>query len=262
MQFLRSSWLVLLATVIGVGLFWFRPGGIEGPRVTPVAAEGKGFEHDAFDRVLAQALKADGTVDYAALAKDRTHLDHYLGQLAATAPGNAGHRFKTNDDRLAYYVNAYNAFVIAGVLDQCPVSDVNAHLMGGGFFWRLSFQMGQADTTLSDLEGLIRSAMGGDAAVRLALNKGAKGFPPPPAKALRGDTVHAQLAEHAQAALRLPQIARVEGDTVIVSKIFEWYARDFGDALPWIERTAPGLIPPGKTARYDDFDWSLNGACP
>ena len=54
MQFLRSSWLVLVATLIGVALFWFRPGGIEGPRAEPVAAEGTGFDHSAFDAVLAQ----------------------------------------------------------------------------------------------------------------------------------------------------------------------------------------------------------------
>ena len=101
-----------------------------------------------------------------------------------------------------------------------------------------------------------------DASVRLALNKGAKGFPPPPAKALRGPTVHAQLAAHAKTALRLPQIAQLDGDAVRVSKIFEWYARDFGEALPWIERTTPGRFPKGKTARYADFDWSLNGTCP
>ena len=55
-----------------------------------------------------------------------------------------------------------------------------------------------------------------------------------------------------------------------VSKIFDWYARDFaaaGGSLAFVEKYAPGEVAKaigeaGETARlrYHDYDWSLNAA--
>lgn len=264
MQFLRSSWLVLLLVIIGTALFWLRPGGIEGPRPAPVAPEGRGFDHSALDPILAQVARPDGTVDYAAVKAMRPALDHYLGQLRAAGPANAGHRFKTSNDRLAYYLNAYNALMLATVLDHCPIDNVQTAYVAGGLFWRVSFLLGEDLITLSDLEGQIRSVMGADAAVLLAVIKGAKGSPMLPPKAFRGETVHDALAAHARAVLKLPAFVRQEGDTVHLSKIFEWYQVDFGTApIHWIQQRAPELLTgTPKTIVYQPFDWALNGTCP
>ena len=264
MQLPRTTWLVLLLLIIGVALYWFRPGGVEGARPEPVAATGRGFDYSQLDEVLAKAVAKDGAVDYAALRKDRASLDRFLGQLRATSPGNAGHRFKSSADRLAYYLNAYNALMLAAVLDHCPLDNVQTVYVAGGLFWRVSYLLGETPTTLSDLEGKIRGVMGADPAARLGLVKAAKGSPALPTKAYRGDTVHEQLAAHAKVILELPQIMRQEGDTVHLSKIFEWYHQDFGQApLKWIERMAPGLLKgTPKTVDYLPFNWALNGHCP
>lgn len=298
MQILRSSWLVLVACLIGGLLLWFRPGGVEGPRAPAVPVAGKGFEHAAFTAVLAAVIRPDGSVDYGRLKADRAPLDLYLGQLRAVSPESAAHRFKGDDDRLAYYLNAHNAFTLAVLRDHCPVENVNTLYPAGGLFWRVSFLMGEAEVTLGDVETAVRGAQGRDPHVRFALNKGGRGFAPLPTAAFEGATVRAQLVAHAQAALALPRLVKVEGDTVHLSKLFEWYAADFGDALGYIERTRPGTVPgvglgatpttagsqavgaPGVAADggapqgtpkaapaarpkvvYTAFDWALNGDC-
>ncbi len=152
----KQSWLVIVASVLVAILFWFRPGGVTGPRPEPQAPPTpKGFSHAAFTEVLQAVVGADGKVDYGKLVKAPAGLDRYLGQLRTTSPESAPHRFKTQDDRLAYYLNAYNAFVLAGLRDRCPIEKVSSAYLGSGFFWRIAFIMGEEETTLSALESVL-----------------------------------------------------------------------------------------------------------
>ncbi len=69
------------------------------------------FSHQSFDEVL-QAHVKDGVVDYPAVAKD-ARFAAYLDQLDRVDP-NA---LPTRRHRLAFWINAYNAFAIKGILD-------------------------------------------------------------------------------------------------------------------------------------------------
>lgn len=264
MPSLKSSWLVLVAAIIVAILFWFRPGGVSGPQPDAVAVDGKGFTHDALTTVLQAVVAADGTVDYAKLAADPGPLDRYLGQLRAVAPANAPHRFKTDEDRLAYYINAYNAFVLAAIRDNCPINDVQTMLPGGGLFWRMSFLLGEEEITLSTLESAnIRSVARRDPAVHFALVKGARGFPPLPREAYTGANVRDRLEAMTRNALALPHIAERKGDVLHLSKLFEDYQLDFApDVNGWLTQRAPKLVEGEPKIEYRPFDWSLNGRCP
>jgi len=260
---LKTYGLVGGATLLAIVLFWFRPGGVEGPRPEPQRPAGKGFTHGDLSAVLATVVAADGTVDYAALRATPGPLDAYLGQLRAVSPATAPHRFKTDDDRLAYYLNAYNAFMLATVRDHCPLTDVQSAYVGGGLFWRVSFLMGEERTTLSDLESeRIRGVMQKRGAVHFAVVKGAKGFPALPTVAYEGDTIEAQLEALAQRVVADERFVKRDGDVLVVSRLFEWYLADFsGDPIAWIKVRKPDLAEGATSVRYVDFDWALNGGC-
>lgn len=262
MSLLRSSWLIIVAALIFCAAYFYRPGGVEGPTAPAVPMTGKGFDHSAFDAVLDQGRQPDGTIDYGALAKDKAALDRYLGQLRATSPTNAPHRFKSHGDRLAYYLNAYNAFIMALARDNCTTNLQNIE-PGGGLYWRISFLMGEAEITLSDLESdLIREASQADPSVHFAVVKAARGFFPITAKAYRGETVEASLKALAVRALADPRIAERKGDTLYLSKLLFWYQNDFGaDPTAWIKARAPELVAGDPKIEYRPFDWTLNGVC-
>jgi hypothetical protein len=258
-----TKWLILLAGGALAGSVGVRPKGIDGPRPEPVAPTGKGFEHGGLTTVLSKVARPDGTVDYAALQSDRAALDRYLGQLRAASPKNAPHRFKTREDRLAYYLNAYNAFMLAAVRDHCPLTNVNDVSSMGGLFWRVGFVLGDETVSLSQLESeLIAEVKGSDAAVRFAVVKGAKGSAALPQAAYEGATLKAQLDALVQRVVRDPKLVQPAGDAIKLSQIFEWYTIDFqGDPLKWLKGKAPDIVGGAKSVEYVPFDWSLNGTC-
>jgi hypothetical protein len=259
---LSSKLVIPIAAIIVGVLFWFRPGGVEGPRAEPAAMMGKTFDHSGLTTVLSKVVSPTGAVDYGALATAPADLDRYLGQLAATSPKSAPQLFRTNDDRLAYYLNAYNAFVLAAVRDHCPLNDVQSVYFGGGFFWRLSFVMGREEVTLSDLEAeRIRGVMQRNPEVHLALVKGARGFPPLGQTAFEPARLQAQLQALAARTAKDPRFVSREGDVLRLSALFEWYKSDFGDTLTWIARHAPQMAKDKPAVESVPFDWALNGTC-
>ena len=86
----------------------------------PARSDVPPFSHDLLDSLLAERVDDRGRVDYPGLARDPRRLDRYLHQLAACSPERCPERFPSDADALAYWINAYNAFVLRGVLDDFP----------------------------------------------------------------------------------------------------------------------------------------------
>lgn len=245
-----------------VVLYWFRPGGIDGPRPSPVAPLGKTFDHGALGDVLKAVVRSDGTVDYAALRSNSKPLDTYLGMLRAVSPASAPHRFRSNNDRLAYYLNAYNAFVLAGIRDHCPLASLQDVYAGNGFFWRISFIMGEQEISLSTLESeRIRGVMQRNPIIHFALVKGAAGFMPLLREPYLGDRLDAQLDDLTRRVVALPRMVKREGNELWLNALFEWYQHDFVDVLEWLKRFAPKVAAGNPIIKYREFDWNLNGKC-
>ena len=80
------------------------------------------FSHKVFEEVLGAHVR-DGVVDYPGIQTD-DRLPAYLAQLDRLDPNALASR----NERLAFWVNAYNAFAIKGILDQySPISWVGRY---------------------------------------------------------------------------------------------------------------------------------------
>ena len=110
-----------------------------------------GFDHTPLDRVLKTYVNEIGEVDYAALKKN-SDLDRYVQELEATSPANRPDLFPTRNDRLAYWLNAYNAFVLHAVAAHYPVKSVRNMGFLYSFFWLRKFVAGGRRMTLRHLE--------------------------------------------------------------------------------------------------------------
>ena len=78
------------------------------------------FDHDyaAYAQLLARHVRPP-RVDYAGLSADRAALDRVIEQFAAPAAGDE--RAWTRAQRLAFWINAYNAFTLRAIVDHYPI---------------------------------------------------------------------------------------------------------------------------------------------
>ncbi|WP_412062888.1 DUF547 domain-containing protein [Rubrivirga sp. IMCC45206] len=243
------------------------------------------------DRALA-AVGSDGRVDYARLAGPlKGDLDAALAAVAAQAPG----ALRSDAQKTAFLVNAYNAHVLAGLAGR-PAA---RHIEREGLFDELfetPVRVAGLAMTLNQLEhGVLRrqGTVDGravprallalrpsrlDVRIHAALNCGAVSCPPLARRAYRAATLDADLDRPFAAFMASPRAARGDGGTLVLSSLFDWFAADFADgrrlgdallaAMPAARATAAREWLAGKTAeqlRADRrvrfaYDWTVNRA--
>ncbi|MCB9795479.1 MAG: DUF547 domain-containing protein [Alphaproteobacteria bacterium] len=221
----------------------------------------------AWAQTLSQVVSPSGRVRYGRLQAERARLDAVLGELAvAPEPALSG------DALLARRLNAYNAFVLAGVLERWPLDSVHDVAVGiwrlppgAGFFKGLEFTLDGETLDLHTLEHQrIREAFR-DPRVHAALNCASADCPPLRAAPYSAEALDAELDEAMGRFLDVG--ARVEGDTLVLNELFSWFEEDFvdwggaADLCDYVARwreDARGLSAQGCQTRFEPYDWSLN----
>ena len=84
----------------------------------------KTVDHSLWDQVLKTHVSENGEVDYARIRAHREVFDEYIRLLGESSPDNRPEMFPTQAHELAYWLNAYNAFTIRGIVDRCPIEMV------------------------------------------------------------------------------------------------------------------------------------------
>ncbi len=237
---------------------------VSGLVIAPTATAQPPGDYRLWEKLLTRYVR-QGLVDYTGLRADRALLDRYLAALAA-----ADLKWLTaRNEQLAFWINAYNACVVKGVLDHYPIRSVKDVK---GFFERIRYHIGGESLTLNDIEAKGRAV--GDWRIHFALVCASSSCPSLRAAAYVPERLEAQLTDQitqflrdASRGLRLEPSGRV----VWVSKMFQWYAKDF---VPWSRLTAASLLPVISTyldqntmrdiqqhqpaLKFLEYDWTLN----
>ena len=246
------------------------------------------FSHADFAAFLARHVDDEGRVDYVAASADRADLDRYLAAVAVASPDRTPERFPTEDARLAYWINAYNASVISVVLAHYPiesVQDVRAPLVlrwllprGAGFFGFERLTFGGATTSLYYLEHRVIRKRFAEPRVHFALNCASRGCPRLPPTPFTAEGLSEELERETREFFAETRNARFdpEARTLHLSSILDWFEGDF---MRWLETEHPTRTPSlleyvrlhapsalrDQLAGCDDcavafvpYDWSLN----
>ncbi len=219
--------------------------------------------HDLFDGLLKKYVK-HGAVDYSGFKREAATLEKYLKILETAKPDSL-----PRNERFAFYINAYNAWTIKLILSKYP--DVTSIKDLGGLFsspWKKKIcRLNGTVITLDDIEHGILRPQFQDPRVHFAINCASKSCPALRSVAYQGARLDQQLNAAASDFLNDPTKNYLEGDTLYVSKIFDWFGEDFQNDVPGFFRLhAKGdlkaaLQQAGSKLRirYVDYDWSLNG---
>ncbi len=216
------------------------------------------FDHSPWDAVVSRHVSAIGEVDYTAIAADRAGLDAYLAALAETSPENRPEIFPDEAAQVAYWINAYNALTINGVLRDQPFPGVRKVRR---FFERPIYTVGGRSVSLNNIEhGILRKQFR-EPRIHFALVCASVSCPNLAPFAFLPATLDEQLEARAKLFISQPRNVAVDGRTLRLSKIFDWFADDFkpvGGVLAFIAQRYEADLPQNPKLRYFDYDWRLN----
>lgn len=185
----------------------------------------KPFDHSAWDQFLKRFVNEKGEVNYQAVKADPALLNQYLGQIAAVTMDE----FQTNwprEERLAFWLNAYHAGLIAQVIRHYPVKSVQ-HIPG---FWDAAgIRVGDGSYGLNLIRAgqLIGSFR--DEKIHMVLSSGSVDGPPLMQEAFTGEKVEGQLFLQAKKYLNeMAQTSVIPGKKkLVLPLLFKWYSHDF-----------------------------------
>ena len=221
--------------------------------------------HQAWDQIVWAHVR-DGQVDYSAIQTDR-RLDGYLGELNRIDPT----KLPTRQHQLAFWINAYNAFAVKGIVDHySPMSLWGRYR----YFIGRDYQVGGTPINLYDLERQVLIAQFHEPRMHFAIVCASTSCPKLQPWAFQPDQLDQQLHRVARAFINDPTRNRFDRTQkmAFLSMIFKWFESDFGGAagsvLGYIARyvddheMAKELVQSGYRIEYLEYDWSLNGIPP
>lgn len=221
-------------------------------------------DHTAWTNLLTKYVEDNGMVNYQGFINDKAALESYLETLSSNAPGDAW----TENEKLAYWINAYNAFTVKLIVDNYPlksIKDLNPTLSiptVNSIWSKEWFQIGGEDFSLDRIEHKILRKDFEEPRIHFAVNCASISCPVLRPEAYTADKVDRQLDEQARIFLNDPTRNTITENRIEVSKIFSWFGGDFkkGQSLvEFIDKYTKTDIDEKARVRFMKYDWNLNG---
>ncbi|MEP1095296.1 MAG: DUF547 domain-containing protein [Cyclobacteriaceae bacterium] len=231
--------------------------------VMGVAAQ-SGVSHRPFDELLQKYVDESGLVNYKGLQTERLKLKSYLRMLEANEPKDAW----SNDQQLAYWINAYNAFTLELILTHYPVTSIKD--IGAAIKipfvntpWDIKFiKIGDDEKDLNNIEhGIIRKKFD-EPRIHFALVCAAFSCPKLQNRAYMPETLDEQLTDAAKDFLADPAKNEIKSSSQAeLSKLFSWYRGDFTKKTSleeFISQYSDVRLDNGAKLDFKDYNWDLN----
>lgn len=275
---LQRVLLVLFLVFVGLSLY-----------VGRVSAGEQSFSYDGYADVLNRFVDDDGMVAYKRLKKSRTGLDGFVTDIGAMEKDI--YRAMTRNEKVAFWVNAYNAFTLKAIIDHYPIKASGLTAMRfpkdsirqiSGVWDGLKFSVMGRDMTLDYIEHKVLRKLFKEPGIHMALVCASMSCPSLRNEPFYGERLGEQLEEQAKGFLRDPKKFKIDrGDKEVhLSQIFKWFGNDFKAnfaptggfkghdkeeraSLNYIsQHIGPSDAEYLRSGDYDieylDYDWSLN----
>ncbi len=247
-----------------------RPSGATGQASDACARFDHG--HAAWTTILGRYVR-NGSVDYAALKRvGQAELREYLRALESVE--RSCHDGWSRPQKLAYWINAYNAYTLRLILDHYPLTSIRSIGVLPGAAFRTEFipseRLRGRILALNDIEHEILRKELQEARIHFAIVCASKSCPTLRGEAYRATDLENQLDDAARTFVADTSKNRFDAATRILSlsSIFKWFHEDFergGRTIPEFvarysdEATANALRKAEVEVKFLDYDWSLNG---
>ncbi len=220
--------------------------------------------HEKFTALLTQHVDESGLVDYLGFKKDQVFLNEYLDQLSNNPPND---QTWSESDKLAYWINVYNAFTIDLIIRNYPLESIkdigsNIQIPFVNTPWDIKFiPIGEENFTLNNIEHNILRKIFNEPRIHFAINCASMSCPTLLNEAYEGYKIEQQLSSQTRLFFADKRRNNIETDKIQLSKILKWFGGDFTKdqtKQEFVNKWTHVEVSPNAKIDYLDYDWSLN----
>jgi len=211
-------------------------------------------QHQIWDQLLKQFVSETGLVNYSGFKKNSARLDQYLELLQQNPVQESWSR----SQRLAYWINAYNAFTVKLIVDHYPVASIRDIQRP----WARKFiHFGDLSYSLDQIENQIIRPEFMEPRIHFALVCAAVSCPNLLNQAYLPEKLNEQLDQQTRYFINESGKNKLSPNLVELSKLFSWYGTDFterGTLIDFINQYSEQPISDKAKIKYLEYNWDLN----
>ncbi|MBU2019142.1 MAG: DUF547 domain-containing protein [Bacteroidetes bacterium] len=213
-----------------------------------------------FSKVYGQLLNlyvtSNGKVNYKGLKKANELMDQAIYHFKENTPQSGW----SDNQVLAYWINAYNLFTLKLVTDNYPVNSIKD--IAGGKPWDKKFiQLDGKTLSLNDIEnGIIRKQFK-EPRIHFAVNCASISCPKLINKEYNKDNLNSLLTQQTKAYLSDKSENVITENSLNISNIFNWYKDDFsvaGGVTEFIKKYSGTDVKSNASIGFQEYNWNLN----
>ncbi|TWO33327.1 DUF547 domain-containing protein [Seonamhaeicola sediminis] len=210
-------------------------------------------QHQLWDNLLGKYVSNEGHVDYQGLKKEYNKLQEYISFLQSSVP----EKDSSKNQKLSYWINTYNAFTVDLILRHYPINSIKDIKEP---WQQRHWKLGDKWYNLDEIEHHILRKMD-EPRIHFAINCASISCPKLQNKAFTTTHLETQLTKATKDFLNDPERNSISKDNLELSKIFQWFAKDFkqhGSLIDFLNQYSDLEISQKAKKNYKDYNWSLN----
>jgi hypothetical protein len=217
-------------------------------------------DHLVWTNILQKNVTLSGKVDYRGMIKNKVHLQDYLDDLSENPPAKNW----SQDEKLAYWINAYNAFTVKLIIDHYPLKSIKEISSGFPMIdspWDLKFfKIGKVAFDLNTIEHDILRKQFDEPRIHFAINCASISCPKLRHEAYLPKYLEFQLNDQAASFINNKDKNQVTETETRLSQIFNWFQGDFTkneSLIDYISRYNSNIKEDNRIL-FAAYNWSLN----
>ena len=222
----------------------------------PKATETKMIKVDfsqVYGQILSNFVSSSGNVNYSAIKTNRQMLSQATQHFEENLPEASW----SKNEKLAYWINAYNLYTIELVVDNYPVKSIKD--IAGGKPWDKKFiKLDGKTLSLNDIEnGIIRKDFN-EPRIHFAVNCASISCPKLLNNAYTSGNLNSLLESQTKRFINDNSMNSITASKAEISNIFDWYKVDFGNIITFLNKYVDTEIESSVKISYKEYNWNLN----
>jgi hypothetical protein len=230
----------------------------KGQQEKAITGNSNPVSHHLWDMFVKKYVSVSGQVNYKAIKLNVADLDMYLSLLINHHPAASW----SDNERKAYWINAYNAFTIKLIIDNYPVKSIKDIGKASKTPWDINFiDIEGQKYSLGNIEHNILRKEFNDPRIHFAINCASVSCPKLLNEAYIPETLDQQLNKVTEGFVNDSSRNKISIGSAEISSIFNWFSEDFtkkGTVVDFLNQYSKVKINSKTKVNYLVYNWNLN----